>query len=118
MTLALTPSASGALPYTLTPSLTRTTLLYSSTPLPYGAVASANNSADKFHFNGRSDNFAAGNSLNGNNARLDREALVTHSSLPSIKRACARAASLMSQLNGSFFKLTLMMRLSRASITW
>lgn len=50
-------------------------MLYSSTPLPYGAVASANNSADKFYFNGRSDNFAAGSSLNGNNARLDPAAL-------------------------------------------
>src|SRR5262249_51760835 len=34
--MSLTPSASG-LPFTLTPTLTKTTLLYSSTPLSYGS---------------------------------------------------------------------------------
>ena len=42
--LSLAANPGGALPFTLTPSLTKTTLLYSSTPLTYGpapALASA-----------------------------------------------------------------------------
>lgn len=79
--LALTASASGGLPYTLTPTLTGTTLLYSSTPLAYGNTAgmpagdAINTEAGKYYFSGRSDNFAAGSSLNANNARLDPEAI-------------------------------------------
>lgn len=92
MTLALTPSAPGsALPFTMTPTLTGTTLLYSTTPLTYGTGAGlgnkidstplgsgapAQNTADKFHFTGRSDNFdPAKNSGNPDNARLDPEAI-------------------------------------------
>ena len=37
--LNLTPNPGGALPFTLTPTLTKTTLLYSSTPLTYGTGA-------------------------------------------------------------------------------
>ncbi len=79
--LALTPSASGSLPYALTPTLQKTTLLYSTTPLNYGStpgLASAvptQNTAGKYYFTGRSDNFASGLSTNPNNARLDPEAI-------------------------------------------
>ena len=75
VTMGLSPVASGGLSYSLAPTLGSTTLLYSSTALNYGPVASVGNTADKFFFNGRSDNFAAGNSLNANTARLDPEAL-------------------------------------------
>lgn len=61
--------------YSLTPTLNSTTLLYSSTPLNYGAITPIENTAGKYYFTGRSDNFAAGNSLNSNNARLDPEAI-------------------------------------------
>lgn len=63
--------------FTLTPTLTATTLLYSSTPLNYGVGgAPSYNTADKYYFSGRSDNFAAGAGLttaNPANARLDPE---------------------------------------------
>ena len=75
LSLNLVASPSGGLPYTLSPTLTATTLLYSSTALNYGPVASANNTADRYYFNGRSDNFAPGSSLNTQNARLDPEAI-------------------------------------------
>jgi hypothetical protein len=74
--LTLAKASSGALPYTLTPTLTATTLLSSPTALAYGPVTPAINSAGKFYFDGRSDNFAPGSvSTNPNNARLDPEAL-------------------------------------------
>jgi hypothetical protein len=73
--LGLTASSSGALPFTLTPTLSSTTLLYSGTPLNYGAVTPSANTADKFYFSGRSDNFASGVSTNPANARLDPEAI-------------------------------------------
>lgn len=66
---------SGSYSYSLTPTLTGTTLLYSPTTLNYGAVTPSNNTADKFYFSGRSDNFAGSNSTNTNNARLDPEAI-------------------------------------------
>ena len=63
--------------FTLTPTLTATTLLYSSTPLNYGVGgAPSSNTADKYYFSGRSDNFATGAGLttaNPANARLDPE---------------------------------------------
>jgi Esterase-like activity of phytase/PEP-CTERM motif len=73
--LGLTASSGGALPFTLTPTLSGTTLLYSGTPLNYGAVTPSTNTADKFYFSGRSDNFAPGLSTNPANARLDPEAI-------------------------------------------
>ncbi|WP_150050567.1 esterase-like activity of phytase family protein [Methylomonas rhizoryzae] len=73
VSMALTPSASGPLPFTLTPTLTDTTLLSSSTPLNYGAVTPSINTASQYYFSGRSDNFAAGLSTNPNNGRLDPE---------------------------------------------
>ncbi|MBC7697485.1 MAG: esterase-like activity of phytase family protein [Bacteroidia bacterium] len=75
VTLDFTASTSG-LPFTVTPTLTATTLLSSDTPLNYAATgAPANNSSNQFYFTGRSDNFAAGTSLNPTNARLDPEAI-------------------------------------------
>ncbi|OYU72573.1 MAG: pyruvate-binding protein, partial [Burkholderiales bacterium PBB5] len=50
-------------------------MLYSPTALTYGAVAPTGNTASRFYFDGRSDNFAAGSSLSPANARLDPEAL-------------------------------------------
>ncbi len=83
--MALAPAAAGAaLPFTLTPTLTATTLLFSATPLIYGngagldiaAGAPAQNAAGKFFFSGRSDNFD-GKQLSGTAefARLDPEAI-------------------------------------------
>ena len=73
--LALTHTASGGLPYSLTPTLSKTTLLYSPTALNYGPNTPAINTATKFYFDGRSDNFAGSGSANPANARLDPEAL-------------------------------------------
>ena len=90
VTMTLTPSGSG-LPFTLSPTLNNTTLLYSSTPLTYGKAdgpgnhignqyngmpigsgAPAQNTANKFYFTGRSDNFDSSQSSgNSSNARLD-----------------------------------------------
>ena len=81
VTLDLTKSASGGLPYSLTPTLAGTTLLYSNTALNYGNTAGLSsgtptaNTADKFYFTGRSDAFASGLSTNPNNGRLDPEGL-------------------------------------------
>jgi hypothetical protein len=75
VSLDLVKSASGALPYTLTPTLQSTTLLYSTQPLSYGS-APALASAGHQYFSGRSDAFdASQSSLNPNNARLDPEGL-------------------------------------------
>lgn len=81
VTLDLSKSASGTLPYTLTPTLNSTTLLYSSTALNYGSTAGLAsgtptvNSTGKYYFTGRSDGFATGLSTNPANARLDPEAI-------------------------------------------
>ena len=94
VTMTLTPSGSG-LPFTLSPTLNNTTLLYSSTPLTYGKAdgpgnhignqyngmpigsgAPAQNTANKFYFTGRSDNFDLSQSSgNSSNARLDPESI-------------------------------------------
>ena len=60
--MASTPSAvpSGTVPYTITPTLQSTTLLYSTTALNYGPATPSLNSTDKYYFSGRSDNFATG----------------------------------------------------------
>jgi hypothetical protein len=68
-------------PYTVTPTLQSTTLLWSSTPLTYGTTAGLPsavpgiNTAGKYYFTGRSDGFAPGVSSNPNNARLDPESI-------------------------------------------
>lgn len=91
--LSLAPSDAGsALPFTLTPTLRKTTLLSSPTPLVYGTGAGLGNRIDgvtpigsgapalngprRFYFTGRSDNFdPAQPSTNALNARLDPEAI-------------------------------------------
>ena len=90
LTLALTPAAAGsALPFTLSPTLTGTTLLSSATALNYGSGAGlgtridgvtpigsgapAINTAGQYYFTGRSDNYGAGGSGNPANARFDPE---------------------------------------------
>ena len=106
LSMALTPNASSVadpfygkvLPYTLTPTLTATTLLSSPTPLVYGngslgtsaainpvtgapytlgsGVPALNAINNTNYFTGRSDNFdSTMNSLNPNNARLDPEGI-------------------------------------------
>jgi Esterase-like activity of phytase len=72
------------LPFTLTPKLKDTTLLYSSDPLVYGTGAALavgpgapdQNRKHKFYFSGRSDNFdPSRNSGNPRDARLDTESI-------------------------------------------
>lgn len=91
--MQLTPS-SGALPYTVTPVLTATTLLSSATPLVYGTgalgtgtsggtsytlgsgVPALNAVNNTNYFTGRSDGFdLSKNSLNSANARFDPESI-------------------------------------------
>lgn len=75
LTLALSAASSGALPFTLTPKLTASTLLHSSTALNYGTAPSLASSG-KNYFTGRSDAFdPTQNSLNTANARLDTESI-------------------------------------------
>jgi hypothetical protein len=66
---------SGGTGWTLTPTLTATTLMYSATPLAYAAGATpALNDAKHYYFSGRSDNFDPSHpSTNPDNARLDPE---------------------------------------------
>jgi hypothetical protein len=74
--LGLVKNNSGTgLGWTLTPTLSATTLMYSATPLAYAAGATpALNSDGHYYFSGRSDNFDASQpSSNPNNARLDPE---------------------------------------------
>ena len=87
--LNLTATASGSLPYTLTPTLTATTLLSSATPLTYGTGALGTDATHTLgsgvpalnaingtnYFTGRSDGFGAGPSSNSSNARLDPESV-------------------------------------------
>jgi len=72
--LGLVKNSSGT-GWTLTPTLTATTLMYSPTPLAYAAGATpALNDANHYYFSGRSDNFDPSQpSTNPNNARLDPE---------------------------------------------
>lgn len=76
LNMQLTVNNGGGLPFTITPTLTSTTLLFSSTPLNYAVGgAPAQNDSSHYYFSGRSDNFGTGNSLQSNNARLDPEAV-------------------------------------------
>ena len=78
VTMSLTESPSG-LPFTLTPTLSNTTLLWSDTPLNYGSTVGipngtpAANTTGKHYFTGRSDGFSGTGSGNPANARLDPE---------------------------------------------
>ena len=84
LTLALTqqPDASTKLPFTLTPSLVSTTLLCNRSALHYGgtvggyAATPGINTATRYCFSGRSDNFAAAStSADTLDARLDPEGI-------------------------------------------
>jgi hypothetical protein len=84
LNLDLTPAAPGSsLPFDLTPQMSKTTLLYSPASLIYGTGAGlgvgsgapAQNTANKFYFTGRSDNFGSGNSGNAADARFDTESI-------------------------------------------
>jgi hypothetical protein len=90
LTMSLTATPTGGLPYTLVPALTKTTLLSSATPLvygtgaglgnkangqPLGSGAPSQNSAGTYYFTGRSDNFAPGLSTDPANARFDPESV-------------------------------------------
>ena len=82
ITLNLTQSQSaGSFSYALSTALNQTTLLYSPNALNYGSTVGlpsavpVQNTAERNYFTGRSDNFAAGNSLAANNARLDPEGI-------------------------------------------
>jgi len=80
----LQPNSGPGLPFTLTPTLEETTLLYSSSPLVYGSGdglgvgsgAPAPNTPSRNYFSGRSDNFSASqNSGYSNDARFDSEGI-------------------------------------------
>ena len=74
--ISLSYSAGTTLPLTVTTTLNSTTLLSSTTPLNYASGAEPSlNTAMINYFSGRSDNFAAGNSLNPNHGRLDPEGI-------------------------------------------
>lgn len=79
--LGLSPAAPGGLPFTLTPTLLDTALLYSDTALVYGSTAGlpsgvpVDNSPGRFYFTGRSDNFDGGLSTNPGFARFDPESI-------------------------------------------
>ena len=76
LTLALSQSVNGGnYSYTLTPTLTGTTLLYSGSALNYGAATPSINTASRYYFSGRSDNFAGSGSVNPLNGRLDPEGI-------------------------------------------
>lgn len=75
LNMQLTASNSG-LPFSITPTLSSTTLLFNSNPLNYGVNgAPALNDASHYYFSGRSDNFAGTGSTNPNNGRLDPEGI-------------------------------------------
>jgi hypothetical protein len=83
--MALRPNTTGTgLPFTLTPDIEKTTLLWNSTPLIYGGgddygVGSGVppiNRRGRYYFSGRSDNFdPAQNSGNPRDARFDTEGM-------------------------------------------
>lgn len=90
LSLQLTASTTGGLPFSLTSALTGTTLLYSPTALTYGTGAGLGNridgtplgsgaptinTASAYYFSGRSDNFGPGTSGNPLNARFDPESI-------------------------------------------
>lgn len=81
----LESDAGSALPFTLTPTLRSTTLLFSRTPLVYGTGAglgvgsgqpALNSERHRFYFSGRSDNFDPSRlSTYTNDGRLDAESI-------------------------------------------
>jgi hypothetical protein len=74
LTLALSATSGGALPYSLSATLNSTTLLSSATALNYGSAPNLSTGGINY-FTGRSDAFGSGNSLTTSNARLDTESI-------------------------------------------
>ena len=82
LNLARTTDSNTGLPFTLTPTLVGTTLLYSHAPLNYGGSVAGyraeplSNTRARHYFSGRSDNFdAATSSADTHDARLDPEGI-------------------------------------------
>lgn len=84
LTMDLEPVTGGSLPFTLTPTLDKTTLLFSGPSLVYGSGAGLNvgpgvppvNTSFQHYFSGRSDNFDPGhNSGDPRDARMDSEGI-------------------------------------------
>jgi hypothetical protein len=76
VTMGLAAAPSGALPFTLTPTLSATTLLFSTTALNYGsAPVPTINTGSQYYFTGRSDAFGTGSSLAATDARFDPEGI-------------------------------------------
>jgi hypothetical protein len=84
LTMDLEPVTGGSLPFTLTPTLDKTTLLFSGPSLVYGSGAGLNvgpgappvNTPLQHYFSGRSDNFdPSHNSGDPRDARLDSEGI-------------------------------------------
>jgi Esterase-like activity of phytase len=84
LTMDLEPVTGGSLPFTLTPTLDKTTLLFSGPSLVYGSGAGLNvgpgvppvNTPFQHYFSGRSDNFdPSHNSGDPRDARLDSEGI-------------------------------------------
>lgn len=74
VTMNLSAAPSGSLPFTLTPTLSATTLLFSSTALNYGSAPIPTiNTGSQYFFTGRSEAFGAGSSLATTDGRLDPE---------------------------------------------
>jgi hypothetical protein len=84
ITMELEPNAQSGLPFTLSPKLASTTLLYSASPLAYGSGdalgvelgAPQQNKPSQNYFSGRSDNFDGNqDSSDTKDARLDPEGI-------------------------------------------
>jgi hypothetical protein len=75
--MGVAANSGAGLPYSLTPTLSSTTLLWSATPLNYGtAPVPTQNTTGRYYFTGRSDGYdTTQNSLNANNSRLDPEGI-------------------------------------------
>ena len=74
MTVLRAPLGS-TLPLIITPTLTKTTVLFSPIALNYGVQVPEKNSTGRYFFSGRSDNFVGEESLNPLDGRLDPEAI-------------------------------------------
>ena len=83
MTVQRAPRGS-ALPLLITPVLSKTTLLFSPIDLNYGGVTPSKNSASRYFFSGRSDNYVGGDSLHPLDGRLDPEAICLASDRKSV----------------------------------
>jgi len=76
ISMRLRDVVNGNLPMTLVPTMSSTTLLFSSSLLNYGDETPDNNTKNHFYFSGRSDNFLNGQpSTYPKNGRLDPEGI-------------------------------------------